>query len=537
MAWGADLSEDASLAAVVTIGPAGSTSVGAGGITVLNAATGGVIWSGGIDTLYGNATSGDALSSLCLQISPPGAGGVSGARYLAIGTVAGDLILANLSDGTEVARKFLKGEVREIRFEPDGSSLYAGSGDGNLYKLDLTPSSGASLLAAEWVTYVGSWPFVGGLTLSPDGTHLAVATKLGDLAVLRRSDGTLLWSRDTGAACTHIAFSPDGTKVAGASTAGISTLHFTSNGTVLRHFDSAYNGGFSFSANGSEMLAWELDGALLDTSDAGQLIATASSSPAPGSFSQWTRMTGDGQFIVATFRDVTGGQTNLAFLQRIPLTGDPPSITAQPVQRPFFDGMSAALSVAASGPAPLAYQWYLDGSPIDSATSARLLSPAMSSAISGNLTVVVTNPYGSVESDPVPVAVSDPAADLDGNGQKDLTDWCLGLGNYQPPGATNQQPLSAAIDTSGRFAVTFLLNLYAGEMDYTLESATGLDVADWAPAATFRPDGEGGYTRTAPASLPDEITEPVGSTHLRVTQPVSADPAGEKAFSRIHLSQ
>ena len=73
-------------------------------------------------------------------------------------------------------------------------------------------------------------------------------------------------------------------------------------------------------------------------------------------------------------------------------------------------GNSVTLSVEASGTAPLAYQWALNGQDISGATSASLILPAATGASAGSYTVRVTNAAGSAVSQPVSLAVQTPAA-------------------------------------------------------------------------------------------------------------------------------
>ena len=90
-----------------------------------------------------------------------------------------------------------------------------------------------------------------------------------------------------------------------------------------------------------------------------------------------------------------------------------PSITAQPVSVTPCDGAAAALSVTATGAAPLAYQWRKDGADIGGATAASYAIPAVTAADVGVYDVVVTNGCGSVTSDPTTIAIADPVTATD----------------------------------------------------------------------------------------------------------------------------
>jgi autotransporter-associated beta strand protein len=102
----------------------------------------------------------------------------------------------------------------------------------------------------------------------------------------------------------------------------------------------------------------------------------------------------DGSFAID---DSTAGQINLVVTH-------PVTITSQPSGTNIVDGQAFTVSVAATGTAPLTYQWYVTSdtntasTPIDGATTD---SYSVSSALStdtGYYSVVVTNNYNSVTS-------------------------------------------------------------------------------------------------------------------------------------------
>jgi len=84
-----------------------------------------------------------------------------------------------------------------------------------------------------------------------------------------------------------------------------------------------------------------------------------------------------------------------------------PAITAQPQAPagPVYLATPFALTVGASGLAPLSYQWRRDGSPIPDATTATYSVASAAYADSGSYTVVVTNTAGAVTSSPVAINV------------------------------------------------------------------------------------------------------------------------------------
>jgi acid phosphatase len=76
-----------------------------------------------------------------------------------------------------------------------------------------------------------------------------------------------------------------------------------------------------------------------------------------------------------------------------------PTITTQPTSQTVTVGQTATFTVAATGTAPLSYQWRKNGSAISGATSSSYTTPATTSADNGaQFTVAVSNSTGSVAS-------------------------------------------------------------------------------------------------------------------------------------------
>jgi hypothetical protein len=75
-----------------------------------------------------------------------------------------------------------------------------------------------------------------------------------------------------------------------------------------------------------------------------------------------------------------------------------PSITTQPASQTVDSGANVTFTVAASGTAPLSYQWRKNGGIIAGATGASLALSSVSTTDAGNYTVQVSNSAGSVTS-------------------------------------------------------------------------------------------------------------------------------------------
>ncbi|HEY8932852.1 MAG TPA: immunoglobulin domain-containing protein, partial [Rariglobus sp.] len=88
--------------------------------------------------------------------------------------------------------------------------------------------------------------------------------------------------------------------------------------------------------------------------------------------------------------------------------GAAPSITSQPSGQTVAAGAKITFTVAATGTAPLTYQWSKDGSPISGATSASYVITTSKAADSGTYTVVVTNGTGTATSDDAVLVVDNP---------------------------------------------------------------------------------------------------------------------------------
>ena len=94
------------------------------------------------------------------------------------------------------------------------------------------------------------------------------------------------------------------------------------------------------------------------------------------------------------------------------LAGSPPSLQrtngfeSQAVEA----GKATSLAAVASGEIPLSFQWKLDGRELPGQTDSRLDIAAARASDEGDYTVVVTNAYGAVTSDPIRLWVVPPSS-------------------------------------------------------------------------------------------------------------------------------
>jgi hypothetical protein len=84
-----------------------------------------------------------------------------------------------------------------------------------------------------------------------------------------------------------------------------------------------------------------------------------------------------------------------------------PAITSQPSSQIVASGQTAMFSVAATGTAPLTYQWQMNSANIAGATSANYTTPATTTANSGEqFRVIVSNTLGNVTSNAATLTVN-----------------------------------------------------------------------------------------------------------------------------------
>lgn len=189
---------------------------------------------------------------------------------------------------------------------------------------------------------------------------------------------------------------------AGAVTSSAATLTVTvSPPAILLHpasqnASAGQNVSFHVSATGSPPLLfqWRKDGAALGGATNASLTLPDVQPVAAGSYS-----------VVIT----NGAGTVTSNAASLTVALAPPVITAHPVSLATNVGQAATFSVAATGSAPLAYQWRRNGTPLPGATAATFTlasSQSSDAANSPGYTVVVSNSVGSVVSAPATLTVT-----------------------------------------------------------------------------------------------------------------------------------
>jgi hypothetical protein len=156
-------------------------------------------------------------------------------KYVAWGAGDGDLFLFNLTNRNILWKRFLEGQIRQIVFSSDDTSVFAGSGDGYLYIIRV--EDGQILARA----YIEAWPYsTVGLKLSADDAYVATASKLGNITLVNAITGEVLWTFDTMGGANSVDISPNKDYVIAGSGGTIACSLFDIDGN-LRWWKASYD--------------------------------------------------------------------------------------------------------------------------------------------------------------------------------------------------------------------------------------------------------------------------------------------------------
>ncbi len=166
-----------------------------------------------------------------------------------------------------------------------------------------------------------------------------------------------------------------------------------------------------------------------------------------------------------------------------------PSITTEPASRTVTAGQTASFSVAATGTAPLTYQWRQNGTAIGGATSSTYTTPATTtSENAAQFTVVVSNGGGSATSSAAILTVNPETALLDSS----ATSVAFGSVNVS---TTDTQTVT--LTNGGNSSVTISNVVVAGAGFNASGGVLGLILSSGQTAAltaTFDPSAAGNAT-------------------------------------------
>jgi WD40 repeat protein len=167
--------------------------------------SGNVVWKYQADASNGTAM---PVSWAGLPTTAPLFGGVYNVKFsldgnsLAYGTINGLVVVLNTKTHAVRTQTFVREQVRQLAWSPDGSRLYASAGDNNIYAIDATTGN------ILWQTDVGGWA----LDWSISQDYALVSAKEGyAISLVRLSDGKLLWQYPTLDVSFALSISPDQT--------------------------------------------------------------------------------------------------------------------------------------------------------------------------------------------------------------------------------------------------------------------------------------------------------------------------------------
>ena len=164
---------------------------------------------------------------------------------------------------------------------------------------------------------------------------------------------------------------------------------------------SGQTANFTVAANGTDPLSyqWQKNG-----SNISGATSTSYTTPAAAT-------SDSGSTFNVVVSNTAGTVTSNSAMLTVSAAATAPTITTQPVNQTVTAGQAASFSVAASGTAPLSYQWNKNGAAIGGATSGSYMTPATTNSDNGaQFTVVVSNASGSATSNAATLTVSPAAA-------------------------------------------------------------------------------------------------------------------------------
>ena len=266
---------------------------------------------------------------------------------------------------------------------------------------------------------------------------------------------------------------------------------------------------FTVAASGTGPLTyqWRKDGIAMPGSTAATLALTAATLGDAGSYT-----------VVVT--NQAGTVTSNAATLTVTPVAVAPAITTQPASLTLAVGLPASFTVAATGTAPLTYQWSKNGTPLSGATGATFTVPAVAFADGGAYTVVVANGAGTVTSNAAtltvilgavaPTITTQPASltILDGQ-DASFTVAVSGTSPFTYQWRKDGTALTGA--TAATYAITGATLASAGSYTVAVSNATGTVLSN---AATL----------TVNPKPPVIVTAPLGQTVL-VGTPVTLSVA------------
>jgi hypothetical protein len=151
------------------------------------------------------------------------------------------------------------------------------------------------------------------------------------------------------------------------------------------------------------------------------------------------------QFTVVVSNSAGDATSNAAALS-VTASAVAPSITTQPASQSVSTSQKATFLVAASGTAPLSYQWRKNGTAISGATLSSYTTPVTTTADAGSqFTVAVTNSAGTVTSNTATLTVNAAGQLTASTANLNYGNVTVGSSNMLPVRLTNTGGLSVSI--------------------------------------------------------------------------------------------
>jgi hypothetical protein len=232
------------------------------------------------------------------------------------------------------------------------------------------------------------------VTLSGGASASATADSSGNYTFAGLANGSYMVTPKR----TGYAFTPgnQSTTVNGANVTGV---NFTANAAPVspsittqpasQTVTAGQTASFSVAATGTSPLGyqWQKNGATISGA-----ILSSYTTPA-------TTTSDNGALFTVVISNTAGSVTSNSAALTVNAAAVAPSITAQPASQTVTAGQTATFSVAATGTAPLIYQWMKNSIAISGANSSSYLTPAEITSDNGaQFTVLVSNSAGSVTS-------------------------------------------------------------------------------------------------------------------------------------------
>ena len=209
-----------------------------------------------------------------------------------------------------------------------------------------------------------------------------------------------------------------------------------------------------------------------------------------------------------------------------------PSITTQPAGQTVTAGQTATFRVAATGTAPLSYQWNRSGAAIAGANSSSYTTPATTSSDSGaQFVVMVSNSAGSVTSNAATLTVNPTPAQLSATpSSASFPNVVIGTSNSQTVTLTNSGGSSITISQASVSGTGFSITGLAVPMTMAAGASSTFNVL-FSPATAGSVTGSVSLVSNAPGS---PLVISVSGTGVAATLSLGANPSS-LSFGSVNL--